>query len=60
MSKKELLWGGLCICLILLAYIIPFTILKNITFWYGSFLLWIILALLIIGINYILVKDWRD
>jgi len=59
MSKKETFWGILCLILVLLAYIVPYVFLRDVTAWYGSFLLWIVLALLIIIINYILTRDWR-
>ncbi|MFT4413628.1 hypothetical protein ACLM5H_07190 [Fredinandcohnia humi] len=59
MSKKEILWGSICLCLVVLAYIIPYLFLTNVTVWYGSFLLWVALALFIIVINYILTKDWK-
>jgi len=59
MSKKETFWGILCLILVLLAYIVPYVFLRDVTAWYGSFLLWIVLALLIIIINYILSRDWR-
>lgn len=59
MSKKETFWGILCLFLVLLAYIIPYVFLTNVTAWYGSFLFWIVLALAIIIINYILTRNWR-
>lgn len=60
MTKREKLWGGLVIIIILLGYFLPFTVLKNVTVWNGSFLLWTVLALLIILINYLLTRNWGE
>lgn len=46
---------GLCI---LSAFVIPFTALTNVEKWYGSFLFWTVLTIIVIGINYLLIKDW--
>lgn len=58
MKKKELSWALLILVIILLAYILPYTLLSDVAKWYGSFLAWIILAIIAIGINYFLTKDW--
>jgi hypothetical protein len=60
MGKRELFWAIICIVLILLAYMIPYTVLTNVAKWYGSFLLWVLLGLVIIGVNIIITKDWRS
>ena len=52
MGKRELFWAIICIVLILLAYIIPYTVLTDVAKWYGSFLLWVLLGLVIIGREY--------
>jgi hypothetical protein len=59
-GKRELFWAIICIVLILLAYIIPYTVLTDVAKWYGSFLLWVILGLVIIVVNIIITKDWRS
>ena len=58
MGKRELFWAIICIVLILLAYIIPYTVLTDVAKWYGSFLLWVMLGLVIIVVNIIITKDW--
>lgn len=58
MRKANLIWGLLILLLVLLAFILPFTLLTNVQAWYGSFLLWGVIALLIIAINIIFTKDW--
>lgn len=60
MGKRELFWVIICIVLILLAYIIPYTVLTDVAKWYGSFLLWVMLGLVIIVVNIIITKDWRS
>lgn len=59
MTRKEILCGSLILLLLLLAYIIPFVFLTEVAAWYGSFLLWTVLALFIIILNYILTKNWK-
>lgn len=60
MYKKELFWAIVSLGLILLAYVIPYTFLSEVAKWYGSFLLWIVIALLIIGVNVMLTRNWRS
>jgi len=60
MEKKESFWIILCGLLILLAYIIPYTVLTDVVKWYGSFLLWLLLGLVIIVVNFVITKDWRS
>ncbi|SHM37824.1 hypothetical protein [Gracilibacillus kekensis] len=60
MNKKEKTWGLIILIIVFLGYIIPYTFLSNVTKWYGSFLLWTILAILIILVNYLLTKSWGD
>ncbi|SER43263.1 hypothetical protein SAMN04487944_104101 [Gracilibacillus ureilyticus] len=60
MNRKEKLWGLIIFVLVFLGYLLPYTILSNVTKWYGSFLLWTILAVLIILANYFLTKDWSE
>lgn len=43
---------------ILAAFIVPYTVLRNVEKWYGSFLFWTVLTVVVIGINYFLIKDW--
>lgn len=60
MEKRELTWVIISVTLILLAYFIPYTFLSNVAKWYGSFIFWILLGLVIIGVNLIITKDWRS
>ncbi|MBR3119620.1 hypothetical protein [Oceanobacillus profundus] len=58
MKTNELTWALLILVIVLLAFILPYTVLANVTKWYGSFLLWIALALITIIMNYFLTKNW--
>ncbi|WP_042142063.1 hypothetical protein [Paucisalibacillus sp. EB02] len=62
MSKKlsKSIWGFVIIVTILLAYIIPYTVLSDVHAWYGSFLFWGIAGLVIILANIVLTRDWRE
>jgi cyanate permease len=44
--------------LILSAFVIPYTLLSNVEKWYGSFLFWIVLTIVVIFANYLLIRDW--
>lgn len=62
MKNKQRLkfWGTFIIVLILIAYIVPYTILSNVQTWYGSFLFWGIIGVLIIFANVMVTRDWRE
>ncbi|MBM4764408.1 hypothetical protein [Bacillus sp. B15-48] len=60
MTKRELSWAIVSLILILLAYLIPYTILTDVAKWYGSFLLWVLLGVVIIFVNILITKDWRS
>jgi len=53
------------VCLILLAvliglaYIVPFTLLRDVQAWHGAFLFWILFGLLVLGVIARLVAEWR-
>lgn len=59
-NKTKHFWGALIILLILLAYILPYTLLSNVQTWYGSFLLWGIIGILIVFANIMATRDWRE
>ena len=60
MTKREKFWAAVCVILILLSYVIPYTVLSDVFKWYGSFLVWMLLGVVIIGVNLIITKDWRS
>lgn len=60
MKSRELKWGLAILAIIILGYLMPYTFLTDVNAWYGSFLLWTVLAVLIIVINYMLSKKWGE
>jgi hypothetical protein len=44
--------------IILLAYVIPYTVLSQVTAWYGSFLFWCLIGLAAIIVNVFITRDW--
>ncbi|SET47701.1 hypothetical protein SAMN05421676_10543 [Salinibacillus kushneri] len=58
MTSSERKWALVILVIVLSAYILPYTILTNEATWYGSFLLWTVLTLIIIGVNYFITRDW--
>ncbi|WP_306807559.1 hypothetical protein [Cytobacillus gottheilii] len=60
MKSRELKWALAILVIVLLGYFLPYTVLTNVQAWYGSFLLWTVLAVIIIVINYFLSKNWGE
>ncbi|RDW16421.1 hypothetical protein CWR48_17430 [Oceanobacillus arenosus] len=58
MKTNEWKWALAIFIIILLAYILPYTIFTGVAKWYGSLLLWIVLTLIVIGINYFISRNW--
>lgn len=57
---KEKSWAIIIGILVLAAFIIPFTLLSIVEKWYGSFLFWLLLTLIVIACNVLLTKDWSN
>jgi len=58
LRKKEGIWAMSILFIVLLAFILPFTLFSGTAKWYGSLLLWIILTIIVMVINYFLTKNW--
>ncbi len=58
MAGGSRFWPALLAVLILAAYVVPFTLLRNVHAWYGSFLFWSLFALAVIAIIVHLTRDW--
>lgn len=58
MMKNEGIYASLITIIILLAFIVPYTFLTNVEKWYGSFLFWILLTIIVIGLVFLFIKDW--
>ncbi|GGH84377.1 putative membrane protein [Pullulanibacillus pueri] len=57
-TKRGVLWGTVFVIIVILAYLIPYTALTEVHAWYGSFLFWAIVALVIIGFNFLVTRNW--
>lgn len=57
-KKSKVFWGIMISLLILMAYILPYTIMSKINAWYGSFLLWGVIGILIIFANFMVTRNW--
>ncbi|MGV3489363.1 MAG: hypothetical protein ACO1OC_12385 [Tuberibacillus sp.] len=58
MPKTRNFWIRLEPLVILLAFILPYTVFRDVHAWYGSFLWWGIVGLATIFINLMITKDW--
>jgi len=58
MPKTRKFWVGVEAVVILLAFILPYTVFRDVHAWYGSFLWWTIVGLATIFINIMITKDW--
>lgn len=58
MKENEGVYAVVIGLLILSAFVIPYTLLSNVEKWYGSFLFWIVLTIVVIFANYLLIRDW--
>jgi hypothetical protein len=46
--------------LILLSFILPYTVFRDVDAWYGSFLFWTLATAAVIGLNAVISADWKD
>ncbi|WP_142850207.1 hypothetical protein [Telmatospirillum sp. J64-1] len=55
-NKWLLFWG----VLIILSYLVPYTLLRDVQAWWGAFLFWSVIGLLVIFANHHLTRHWED
>lgn len=60
MERKGWYWVILVCIIVVSAYVVPFIVLRNVDAWYGSFLYWVLFALVSIWINMVITRKWRD
>ncbi|RCW72023.1 hypothetical protein [Saliterribacillus persicus] len=60
LNEREKKWGIIIAIIIFLGYLLPYTLLREVTAWYGSFLLWAILGIIIIWANIKLTQGWGE
>ena len=58
-SSKEWLLIPILV-LVLLSFILPYTVFRDVDAWYGSFLFWTLAAAAVIGLNAVISADWKD
>ncbi len=46
--------------LVALCYIVPYSVLSNVQTWYGSFLFWSLIGVLVIVANIFMTKDFKE
>lgn len=57
MQRRKWIW--LVWAVVLLSYVIPYTLLTGVQAWYGSFLFWSLAGLAVIGLNAYITKDFE-
>lgn len=60
MERRGIFWIGLALLLVVLAYLVPYTVLSGVDAWYGSFLFWAVFGLAAILVNAAITSSWRD
>lgn len=58
--KNQRWWLGLVAVLVLLCYVVPYTVLSGVDHWYGSFLFWTLTTAVVVAINAVVSLKWRD
>lgn len=59
-ERRGIFWIGLALLLVVLAYLVPYTVLSGVDAWYGSFLFWAVFGLAAILVNAAITSSWRD
>jgi hypothetical protein len=57
---KRSKWIWLVWAVVLLSYLVPYAFLSNVALWYGSFLFWALVGLVIIALNVFITKDFEE
>ena len=52
------LLGSIPVVMVLM-FAVPFTLLREVNAWYGSFLFWSVGTIVVIGLNVILTRHWK-
>jgi hypothetical protein len=60
MGKWGIAWAGVVLVLVLLAYVVPYTLLSEVDAWYGSFLFWTAFGSATIAAIWAMTRSWRD
>lgn len=60
MERRGISWAAVMAFLVLLAYVVPYTLLSGVDRWYGSFLFWTVFGLVAIAAIWAMTRSWRD
>ena len=60
MERRGIVWAGVVVVLVVLAYLVPYTLLSGVDRWYGSFLFWMAFGLAAIAAIWAMTRSWRD
>ena len=60
MNRPNPLWIALIGILVLLIFVLPFTVFRNLEAWYGSFLFWSLATAVVIAISALVSARWKD
>ena len=60
MERRGVVWAGAVLVLVVLAYVVPYTLLAEVDRWYGSFLFWMVFGLAAIVAIWAMTRSWRD
>ncbi|WP_110649291.1 hypothetical protein [Salinicola peritrichatus] len=58
MSTRKWIWAVWL--LVLLCYLVPYGLLGRVQAWYGSFLFWCVVGVLVIVANILITSDFKD
>ena len=61
MNRTRMTWLiPVVFVLIVLCYLVPYTVLSDVDAWYGSFLFWSVATAVVIAINAVVSSAWKD
>lgn len=60
MERRGFVWAGVVMILVVLAYVMPYTVLSGVDAWYGAFIFWVIFGALAIAVIALITSSWRD
>ncbi len=60
MERRGIVWAGVVFVLVVLAYLVPYTLLSGVDRWYGSFLFWTAFGLAAIAAILAMTRSWRN
>ncbi|MEM1524778.1 MAG: hypothetical protein QW372_00915 [Nitrososphaerales archaeon] len=59
-EKRHKLWLILFLIIVIIDFLIPYTILKDIASFYASYMFWTILTIVTIILGYVYLSSWRE